>query len=87
MFGNERDPRGIWQPEVSRDWRTGTQAAALAGRRDESHRSGSHSGQPPGSTEKGPGRPAWHSDQWSLAVCFPWRDGNAHEVEIVDYHW
>ncbi|MFY9680213.1 MAG: type II toxin-antitoxin system RelE/ParE family toxin [Candidatus Sulfotelmatobacter sp.] len=24
------------------------------------------------------------NDQWRL--CFAWRDGNAHEVEIVDYH-
>jgi proteic killer suppression protein len=21
-----------------------------------------------------------------LRVCFVWRDGDAHEVEIVDYH-
>jgi toxin HigB-1 len=24
------------------------------------------------------------NDQWR--VCFVWRDGNAHQVEIVDYH-
>jgi proteic killer suppression protein len=24
------------------------------------------------------------NDQWRL--CFVWRDGNAYEVEIVDYH-
>ena len=24
------------------------------------------------------------NDQWRL--CFIWRDGNAYEVEIVDYH-
>jgi len=24
------------------------------------------------------------NDQWR--VCFEWRDGNAHAVEIVDYH-
>jgi proteic killer suppression protein len=24
------------------------------------------------------------NDQWR--VCFVWRDGNAYEVEIVDYH-
>lgn len=24
------------------------------------------------------------NDQWR--ICFTWRDGNAHEVEIVDYH-
>jgi toxin HigB-1 len=24
------------------------------------------------------------NDQWR--VCFMWRDGNAHKVEIVDYH-
>jgi proteic killer suppression protein len=24
------------------------------------------------------------NDQWR--VCFVWRDGDAHEVEIVDYH-
>ncbi len=24
------------------------------------------------------------NDQWR--VCFVWRDGNAHDVEIVDYH-
>ncbi len=24
------------------------------------------------------------NDQWR--VCFRWRDGNAHDVEIVDYH-
>jgi len=23
---------------------------------------------------------------WQYRVCFVWRDGNAHEVEIVDYH-
>jgi proteic killer suppression protein len=24
------------------------------------------------------------NDQWR--ICFDWRDGNAHNVEIVDYH-
>lgn len=24
------------------------------------------------------------NDQWR--ICFSWRDGNAHDVEIVDYH-
>ena len=24
------------------------------------------------------------NDQWR--VCFEWREGNAHQVEIVDYH-
>jgi proteic killer suppression protein len=24
------------------------------------------------------------NDQWR--ICFQWRDGDAHEVEIVDYH-
>ena len=24
------------------------------------------------------------NDQWR--VCFAWRDGNAYDVEIVDYH-
>jgi proteic killer suppression protein len=24
------------------------------------------------------------NDQWR--ICFIWREGNAHEVEIVDYH-
>ena len=24
------------------------------------------------------------NDQWR--ICFIWRDGNAHDVEIVDYH-
>lgn len=24
------------------------------------------------------------NDQWR--VCFEWREGDAHEVEIVDYH-
>jgi proteic killer suppression protein len=24
------------------------------------------------------------NDRWR--ICFIWRDGNAHEVEIVDYH-
>jgi len=24
------------------------------------------------------------NDQWR--VCFTWRDGNAHDVEVVDYH-
>ena len=24
------------------------------------------------------------NDQWR--VCFTWRDGNAYDVEIVDYH-
>jgi proteic killer suppression protein len=24
------------------------------------------------------------NDKWRL--CFVWRDGNAHDVEIVDYH-
>ena len=34
------------------------------------------------------GRKGQHSirvnDQWR--ICFRWRDGNAHEVEMVDYH-
>jgi toxin HigB-1 len=24
------------------------------------------------------------NDQWR--ICFTWKDGNAHQVEIVDYH-
>jgi proteic killer suppression protein len=24
------------------------------------------------------------NDQW--CICFAWRDGDAHDVEIVDYH-
>ena len=24
------------------------------------------------------------NDQWR--ICFVWRDGDAHDVEIVDYH-
>jgi proteic killer suppression protein len=24
------------------------------------------------------------NDQWR--ICFAWRDGDAHDVEIVDYH-
>jgi proteic killer suppression protein len=24
------------------------------------------------------------NDQWR--ICFEWRDGEAHEVEIIDYH-
>lgn len=24
------------------------------------------------------------NDQWR--ICFEWRDGHAHQVEIVDYH-
>jgi len=24
------------------------------------------------------------NDQWR--ICFEWRDGDAHQVEIVDYH-
>ena len=24
------------------------------------------------------------NDQWR--ICFVWRDGNAHDVELVDYH-
>lgn len=34
------------------------------------------------------GRAGWHSirvnDQWR--ICFRWHDGDAHDVEIVDYH-
>lgn len=33
-------------------------------------------------------RTGWHSirvnDQWR--ICFIWKDGDAHEVEIIDYH-
>lgn len=33
-------------------------------------------------------RKGWHSirinDQWR--VCFRWKDNDAHDVEIVDYH-
>jgi proteic killer suppression protein len=25
------------------------------------------------------------NDQWR--ICFSWRDRDAHDVEIVDYHW
>ena len=45
---------------------------------------------PPGNrleASKG-GRKGQHSirvnDQWR--ICFRWHEGNAHEVEIVDYH-
>jgi proteic killer suppression protein len=24
------------------------------------------------------------NDQWR--ICFVWKDGHAHEVEVVDYH-
>jgi len=24
------------------------------------------------------------NDQWR--ICFPWSDGDAHDVQIVDYH-
>jgi proteic killer suppression protein len=24
------------------------------------------------------------NNQWR--ICFKWRDGNAHDIEIVDYH-
>jgi hypothetical protein len=28
---------------------------------------------------------AWrHSDQWR--ICFRWKDGDAYDVEVVDYH-
>jgi proteic killer suppression protein len=33
-----------------------------------------------------------HEGQWSIRindqwrVCFTWRDGNAHDVEVVGYH-
>ena len=34
------------------------------------------------------GRKGQHSirinDQWR--ICFRWKDGDAHDVEIVDYH-
>ncbi|MCZ7664086.1 MAG: type II toxin-antitoxin system RelE/ParE family toxin [Thermoleophilia bacterium] len=45
---------------------------------------------PPGNRlEKNPGdRKGQHSirinDQWR--ICFRWVDGNAHDVEITDYH-
>ena len=26
----------------------------------------------------------WINDQWR--ICFEWQDGDAHEVEITDYH-
>jgi hypothetical protein len=26
------------------------------------------------------------NDQRTNAICFHWRDGDAHDVEIVDYH-
>ena len=47
-------------------------------------------GSPPGNRlEKLRGdRKGQHSirinDQWR--ICFTWREGNAHDVEIVDYH-
>ena len=44
---------------------------------------------PPGNRlEKLLGKRGQHSirinDQWR--ICFEWRDGDAHQVEIVDYH-
>lgn len=45
---------------------------------------------PPGNRlEKLKGDRAGHysiriNDQWRM--CFRWKDGNAHDVEIVDYH-
>lgn len=26
----------------------------------------------------------WINDQWR--ICFSWKDGHAHDVEITDYH-
>ena len=45
---------------------------------------------PPGNrleTLKGDRKRQWSiriDDQWR--ICFRWKDGNAHDVEIVDYH-
>ena len=36
---------------------------------------------------KGPRKRQWSiriNDQWR--ICFVWRDGNAEDVEITDYH-
>ena len=59
----------------------------VCGRRDETRAVGNLSAG--GSLEKLRGdRAGQHSirvnDQWR--VCFRWKDGDAHEVEIVDYH-
>ena len=33
-----------------------------------------------------PGRPMGHDRECTLGICFSFRKGDAHDVEIVDYH-
>ena len=86
MPGNASDPPWIWQPEVSGieeqarkrlRWLHAatslTDLGAIRGNRLEAlkgRRAGQHS--------------IRINDQWR--IYFSWRDGNAHDVEIVDYH-
>ena len=83
---SQSTPGGIRQPEVPRDRKSGAQAAAwldaatsladlgaIRGNRLEAlkgDRTGQHS--------------IRINDRWR--ICFSWREGNAYDVEIVDYH-
>ena len=87
----DRETAIIWAGRRSRRLPSDVQAIALrklrlinnAGRLDDLRI-------PPGNRLEalGTDRRGQHSirinDQWR--ICFIWRDGHAHEVEIVDYH-
>jgi proteic killer suppression protein len=93
MIVSFRDPEAatIWEGRRSRRLPGDIQAVALrklrllnnAGRLDDLH-------VPPGNRLEAlaKDRRGQHSirinNQWR--ICFIWRDGHAHEVEIVDYH-
>jgi proteic killer suppression protein len=93
MIVSFRDPEAatIWEGRRSRRLPGDIQAVALrklrllnnAGRLDDLR-------VPPGNRLEAlaKDRRGQHSirinDQWR--ICFIWRDGHAHEVEIVDYH-
>ena len=87
----DRETARIWRGEVSRRLPRGIQNAALRKLRllNQARRLRDLAVPPGNRLEalKG-GRRGQHSvrinQRWR--ICFSWRDGDAHEVEIVDYH-
>jgi proteic killer suppression protein len=93
MIASFRDPETatIWDGRRSRRLPTDIQAVALRKLRlINNARTLDDLRVPPGNRLEALGRDrrGQHSirinDQWR--ICFVWRDGHAHQVEIVDYH-
>ena len=86
LGGNRAAAPSTIEPAFSRHRRSGAEEASAVGQRDGVAELSCAAGESPRSIARN--RKGQHSirvgEQWRL--CFIWRDGNAHAVEIVDHH-